>query len=234
MNHLWLAWIQSREIRQTGRPSLFCARLTDSGSFTPTISSTAGRCTQSPVLMIITGAPVAVFVGIIVASFSAAYGGTWWLARQIGVESLYAHLPATIVVTGAYYLSLAYGRGSWPEFVATSAILLVLASGARRHPAWAPSGASRRPGSGDRRLVRKPQHQLGLGRDVPRPDHRHRRSRRFGACCPASTCDAPPPRWESSRSGSSSTACPRAGTAIRGPHRRWALNTIAAPISDLF
>ena len=33
------------------------------------------------------------------------------------------------MVTGAYYLSLAYGRGSWPELVATSMIPLIVACG---------------------------------------------------------------------------------------------------------
>jgi hypothetical protein len=81
--------------------------------------------------MVLTGAPAAVFVAMIVLAFASAYGGTFWIARQSGVRGLAAHLPATIVVTGAYYLSIAYGRGSWPELLATSAIPVVIAAALR-------------------------------------------------------------------------------------------------------
>lgn len=80
-------------------------------------------------VMVITGSPVATFVGMIVLAFAAAYGGTAWIARQAGLDRLTAHLPATIVVTGAYYLSDAYGRGSWPEMIAISMVPLLIASG---------------------------------------------------------------------------------------------------------
>lgn len=129
VNHLWLAWIQSREIRQTGLPSLF-VHADGLGVFYPNFLFYGGTLyAVAGYLMVLTGAPTAVFVGFIFAAFCSAYGGTWWLARQAGVGSLLAHLPATIVVTGAYYLSVAYGRGSWPELVATSSVPLLLACG---------------------------------------------------------------------------------------------------------
>jgi hypothetical protein len=120
--------MQSREIAETGHPSLFL-NAAPLGVFYPNFAFYGGSLyAVAGYLMVITGTPVAVFVGVIVLSFAAAYGGTFWLARQAGVSNLAAHLPAIIVVTGAYYLSDAYGRGSWPEFVATSAIPLVIAS----------------------------------------------------------------------------------------------------------
>ena len=58
-----------------------------------------------------------------------AYGGTWWLARQAGVDARRAHLPALVVVTSAYAVSNIYARGAWPEFMATSSIPLAVAAG---------------------------------------------------------------------------------------------------------
>jgi hypothetical protein len=131
VNHLWLTWMQSREISATGHPSLF-VNVEPLGVFYPNFAFYGGTLYAiGGYFMVLTGAPVAVFVGIIVLSFAAAYGGTLWIARQTGVTGLASHLPATIVVTGAYYLSLAYGRGSWPELVATSAIPVVIGAALR-------------------------------------------------------------------------------------------------------
>ncbi len=127
VNHLWLTWMQSREISATGHPSLFL-NAEPMGVFYPNFAFYGGTLYGlGGYLMVITGAPVGVFVGMIVASFATAYGGTLWLARQAGVSGLMSHLPAMIVVTGAYYLSDAYGRGSWPELVATSMIPMIVA-----------------------------------------------------------------------------------------------------------
>jgi hypothetical protein len=127
VNHLWLTWLQSREISATGHPSLFI-NVEPLGVFYPNFAFYGGTLyALGGYLMAMTGAPVAVFVALIVLSFVACYAGTLWVARQAGVTGTTAHLPAMIVVTGAYYLSLAYGRGSWPEFVATSMIPLLAA-----------------------------------------------------------------------------------------------------------
>lgn len=127
VNHLWLTWMQSREISATGHPSLFL-NAEPMGVFYPNFAFYGGTLYGlGGYLMVVVGAPVGVFVGMIVASFATAYGGTLWLARQAGVGGLASHLPAIIVVTGAYYLSIAYGRGSWPELVATSMIPMVVA-----------------------------------------------------------------------------------------------------------
>jgi hypothetical protein len=131
VNHLWLTWMQSREIRATGHPSLF-VNAEPLGVFYPNFAFYGGTLYGiGGYLMVLTGAPTAVFVGMLVLAFVAAYGGIFWIARQSGVRGLAAHLPATIVVTGAYYLSIAYGRGSWPELLATSAIPVVIAAALR-------------------------------------------------------------------------------------------------------
>jgi hypothetical protein len=122
VNHLWLTWLQSRQINATGLPSLFI-HASPLGVFYPNFVFYGGTLYAiGGYLMALTGAPVAVFVGMLTAAIAAAYLGTLWVARQAGVPGLAAHLPAIVVVSGAYYLSLAYGRGSWPELLATSAI----------------------------------------------------------------------------------------------------------------
>jgi hypothetical protein len=131
VNHLWLTWMQSREIRATGHPGLFL-HAEPLGVFYPNFAFYGGTLYAiGGYLMVLTGAPVATFVAMIVLSFVAAYGGTLWVGRQLGVRGVVAHMPAIIVVTGAYYLSLAYGRGSWPELVATSMVPLIIAAALR-------------------------------------------------------------------------------------------------------
>jgi hypothetical protein len=131
VNHLWLTWMQSRNIEATGHPSLFL-NAEPLGVFYPYFAFYGGTLYGlGGYLMALTGAPAAIFVALIVVAFAAAYGGTLWISRQAGVTGLASHLPATTVVTGAYYLSLAYGRGSWPELMATSMIPLIIALGLR-------------------------------------------------------------------------------------------------------
>lgn len=131
VNHLWLTWRQSREIRATGIPTLFL-NADPIGVFYPNFLFYGGTLyAVGGYLMVLTGSPVAVFVGILTAAFCAAYGGMLWISRQAGVVGVAAHIPSIIVVTGAYYLSLAYGRGSWPELIATSAIPVLVAASLR-------------------------------------------------------------------------------------------------------
>jgi hypothetical protein len=72
-----------------------------------------------------------VYIASIAVSVAVAYGGTWWLSRQLGLSRWVAHLPAFVVVTAAYYVTDLYARGAWPEFVALSAVPLVIAAAAR-------------------------------------------------------------------------------------------------------
>ena len=128
VNHMWLTWLQSRQIRASGFPSLF-VHVDPLGVFYPNFAFYGGTLyAVGGYLMVLTGAPVAVFVGMVTAAIAAAYLGTLWTAREAGVRGLAAHLPALVIVTGAYYLSLAYGRASWPELVATSAIPVIIAA----------------------------------------------------------------------------------------------------------
>ena len=58
----------------------------------------------------------------------AAYGGMLWLSRQLGARSWRAHAPSITFVASAYYITNLWGRGDWPEFIATSMLPLVVAS----------------------------------------------------------------------------------------------------------
>jgi hypothetical protein len=129
-NHLWIMWVAGRDLWQAGHPSYFlnADRL---GVFDPMLAfyggslyTIVGFCSQ-----IIGGHPLPTYLGFTTAIIAASYGGTLWLARQLGVSRWLSHAPALTVVTSAYYVTNLYGRGDWPEFVGTAIIPLLLASG---------------------------------------------------------------------------------------------------------
>jgi hypothetical protein len=130
-NHLWLVWQQGLAISHAGHPSLYLQSA--KGIFEPFYAFYGGT------LYAATGAVSALFgnhaypiyIVSIAVSVTIAYGGTWWLSRQLGLSRWVAHLPAFVVVTAAYYLTDLYARGAWPEFVALSAVPLVIAAAAR-------------------------------------------------------------------------------------------------------
>ena len=64
-----------------------------------------------------------------VAAIGAAYGGLYWIGRQLGLSRLDAHAPSIAFSTCAYYVTDLYGRGDWLEFLAISSIPLLVASG---------------------------------------------------------------------------------------------------------
>src|SRR5262249_43945425 len=71
------------------------------------------------------------FALVTLLAIAAAYGGLLWLARQLGVRGVVAHAPAIVFVTSAFYVTNLYGRGAWSEFVAVSALPLVVAASLR-------------------------------------------------------------------------------------------------------
>lgn len=130
-NHLWLVWQQGLAISNTGHPTLYLQ--TPGGTFEPFYGFYGGT------LYAVAGAFSAlsgnhaypVYVASIGAAAALAYGGMWWLGRQLGLGRWVAHLPAFVVVTAAYYLTDAYARGAWPELVALSAVPMFIAGGMR-------------------------------------------------------------------------------------------------------
>ncbi len=130
-NHLWLVRQQGLAISHIGHPTLYLQ--TPNGIFEPFYGFYGGTlyATAGAVSAILGGHPYPVYVASIGAAAALAYGGTWWLGRQLGLSRWVAHLPAVVVVTAAYYLTDAYARGAWPELVALSAVPMFLAGGAR-------------------------------------------------------------------------------------------------------
>ena len=128
-NHLWLVWQQSRNVTALGHPSYFLQ--SHLGGFYPfylfyggTLYSVVGT-----VSAVIGEHPLAAYIGSFVLAFTAAYAGCSWLSLQVGLRGWQAQVPGLIYVGSAYYLTSAYGRGDWPELIATSALPLVAAGG---------------------------------------------------------------------------------------------------------
>jgi hypothetical protein len=61
---------------------------------------------------------------------SAAYGGFYWIGRQVGLRRAASHVAPICYVTGSYYATDLYGRNDWAEFAASSTIVLAVAAGA--------------------------------------------------------------------------------------------------------
>jgi hypothetical protein len=131
-NHLWLVWVQEHAISAHLFPTYF-TNTAANGVFYPVFMFYGGTlyAATGALAAILGGAVVVAYVGVILLSIAAAYGGLLWLARQLGARSWTAHAPAITYVTSAYYVTNLYGRGAWPEFVAVSALPLVFAGGWR-------------------------------------------------------------------------------------------------------
>ena len=121
-NHIWLIWQQGAAISSNGHPTLYLQ--TPGAVFEPlwgfyggTLYAAAGGLSA-----LFGEHPYEVYIGSIAAAILFAYGGIWWIGRQLGLSPWAAHLPAFVFVTGAYYITDAYARGAWTEFVALSAV----------------------------------------------------------------------------------------------------------------
>jgi hypothetical protein len=129
INNLWLSWEQSLNIRALGHPSYF---LTSSlGVFQPEYAFYGGTAyTGAAYLSLLFGGhPIAGYIVAYGIAVVVAYAGCWWTASQMGLRGWIAQAPAVLFVTSSYYVSNLYGRGDFPEAVATSLIPLVAASG---------------------------------------------------------------------------------------------------------
>jgi hypothetical protein len=128
-HHLWYIWRQSLAISANHLPSMFLN--TAYSVFYPqyvfyggTIYALAGT------LALVPGeSPTGAYILTYILGFAAAYGGWYWVARMFGLGRYLAQVPALLFVTSACYLTLAYGQGDWPEFLAVSMLPLMIAAG---------------------------------------------------------------------------------------------------------
>jgi hypothetical protein len=128
-HHLWYVWRQSLAIRADHLPSMFIN--TAYSVFYPqyafyggTIYAFAGALTVA-----LGDSPLTAYILTYLLGFLAAYGGWFWMGRILGLGRWLSHVPALIFVTSACYLTLVYGQGDWPEFLALSMLPLMIAAG---------------------------------------------------------------------------------------------------------
>jgi hypothetical protein len=140
-NAMWMAWAAGRMSVEAGHPAFFL-NTTSLGVFYPLFAFYGGSLyTATGVIAeLLAGHIMIAFAGVTMLAIAGTYGGVLWLGRMFGVRGLAAHAPALVVVTSAYYITDLYGRGAWAEFMVTSAIAPLLASGVHllRAAAWRP------------------------------------------------------------------------------------------------
>ena len=127
-NHLWYVWAQGAHIRDGG-PSLFI-HTTNTGAFYPQFAfygATAYSIAGS-ISAILGGKALVAYVAMILWSFVSAYGGLLWLSFQAGLSGWRAHAAPLLFVSGPFWLTNAYARGSFAELLATSALPLFIAA----------------------------------------------------------------------------------------------------------
>jgi hypothetical protein len=128
LNHLWYMWHQSVTIRHDHAPSLFVNYA--GGIFYPLYAFYGGTLyALAGILSLALGnAPLAAYILTYLLGFAAAYGGWYWLSRSFGVKGWPAHIPGILFITSAYYLTMIYALGDWPEFLAVSMLPLMIAA----------------------------------------------------------------------------------------------------------
>jgi hypothetical protein len=132
INAIWLANYQQHVISAHLHPTLFL-HTRQIGVFDPLFTFYGGTlfALTGALAVVLGGSTIAAFEIVTLAAIAAAYGGLFWLARQLGVRGALAHAPAIVLLTSAYYVTNLYGRGAWAEFMAVSALPLVLAASLR-------------------------------------------------------------------------------------------------------
>jgi uncharacterized integral membrane protein len=128
-NYLWLAWAAGKGFIAAGHPVLFTNTGAD-GAFYPIFAFYGGTLFAATGLLgeLLGGQILVAYTAVCVLAIAAVYLGTLSLARQLGVRGLIAHAPAICAITSAYYVTIIYARGDWPEFVAVSSIPPLVAS----------------------------------------------------------------------------------------------------------
>ena len=166
-NAIWLAGYQEHMIAAHLHPTLFL-QTQQLGVFYPIFAFYGGTlfALTGALGAVLGGSTILAFEVVTVAAIAAAYGGLFWLARQLGVKGVLAHAPALVFVTSAYYVTqpLRTGRlgGVHGRLGAAARARGVAASGARSLE----RRAGRLPGGGECRVQRQPQHHAAVGLDA--------------------------------------------------------------------
>ncbi len=127
-NHLWTVRVEAQAISRHLAPTYYM-NASAVGVYYPLFVFYGGTLYAAVgALVALLGHAQLAYFGSTGLAVMAAYGGWLWLSRQLGVRSWYAHAPALTYVGSAYYVTNLYGRGAWPEFIATSIIPLLAAS----------------------------------------------------------------------------------------------------------
>jgi hypothetical protein len=127
-HHLWYVWRQSLAIRADQAPSPFLN--TSYSVLYPLYAFYGGTIyvIAGALSVVLGNSPLAAYVLSYLLGFLAAYGGWYWAGRIVGLGRWLAHGPALVFVSSAYYLTLVYGIGDWPEFLALSMLPLMIAA----------------------------------------------------------------------------------------------------------
>jgi hypothetical protein len=128
-HHLWYIWRQSLAIRADGVPSMFLN--TNYSVFYPQYAFYGGTiyALAGTLALALGGSPLSAYVLTYILGFMAAYGGWYWTGRTLGLGRCLAQVPALVFVTSACYLTLVYGQGDWPAFLALSMLPFMVAAG---------------------------------------------------------------------------------------------------------
>jgi hypothetical protein len=127
-NHLWLVSEQTHSMTRLWRPTYF-VHTVETGFYYPFYAVYGGSLygVTAAFALVIDSIPRAYRLTYL-GGFLACAFGTWWLARTAGLQRPLAAAVALIPATSAYSITNAYGRGAWPEFMATSMLPLVAAA----------------------------------------------------------------------------------------------------------
>ncbi len=124
--HMWYVWHQEGSLRAHHLPSLYAQDA--SGVFDPHYAFYAGTLYAITAAGALVVGHEAAFVSTWVLALVMAYGAWFWLARQAGLGPWASHAPGVVFVTSTWCLTSIYVLASWPQTVAVSALVLILAA----------------------------------------------------------------------------------------------------------
>jgi hypothetical protein len=128
-NHLWLIQEQAEAIRALGHPSRFISAAPMGALYPEFAFYGSSMYTVVGAVSVLTGGSTSfAYIASYAVAFGVAWLGWWWLARELGVRGLAAHAPALIYSFAAFRITVPYAGGAYSEFIAPSALPLVVAA----------------------------------------------------------------------------------------------------------